>query len=128
TLLLGKILSHALNAERLLRDTRANAQRLSLAMAVSGQDLFELNLQNGEIHSISTTQSLGKYPNRHLLDNIKVLLDQLHPEDAQLIKELLQAVREGRLEEWEGDFRQYINATEWVWIHVAGRLVSRDEK
>ncbi|HHX81794.1 MAG TPA: diguanylate cyclase, partial [Pseudomonadaceae bacterium] len=128
TLLLGKLLSHSLHAEQLLRATRANAQRLSLAMAVSGQDLFELDLQSGEIHSISTTESPEMYPDRHLLDNIDALLGQLHPEDAPLIKELLQAVREGRLEDWEGDFRQYINADEWVWIHVAGRLVSRDEK
>lgn len=126
TVLIGKLLSHFLRTELLAQAALESTQRLSLAMEVSRMELFELDLQSGEIRSLSRELSETRYPDRRYISSLGDLLSELHPEDVAEVQSHLREVQTGKLREWHGDFRQHTHGGGWAWIHVAGRLVAHD--
>jgi diguanylate cyclase (GGDEF)-like protein/PAS domain S-box-containing protein len=125
-LLVGKLLSNFLHKQRLSYDLVEKEQRLRIAISASGQDMFEMNLQTGEIVSISEKAKSEKYPLITIHDNVHDMLKEVHPDDRKkLILDLARA-QKGDMEIWEAEFRQRTKDDDWAWIFVAGQLVSRD--
>lgn len=128
TVLMGKLLSHFLHTEDLARQAQENAQRLQLAMDVARQELFELDLQQGVIHTLPREDSEARYPDRNLVGNLAELFREVHPDDLPGIEAQLQEVQSGQTREWHGDMRQRLHNGSWAWAHVAGRVVASDDQ
>jgi diguanylate cyclase (GGDEF)-like protein/PAS domain S-box-containing protein len=128
TVVVGRMLAGFLQADLLASEVREKEQRLRMALSASGQDLFELNVQTGEMLSLSEAENAQRYPKQRFHRNISSLIEDLHPDDGRKIAALFKDVGAGTLTHWNGEFRQRTLDGGWAWFYAAGRLVSCDQQ
>jgi PAS domain S-box-containing protein len=101
-------------------------ERLRLALAVTNQGLYDLNMQTGEaIVTPEYATMLGYDPSTFYETNAR-WIERLHPDDREPVANIYQAYVAGTLPEYKAEFRQLTQTGEWKWILSLGRIVSWD--
>lgn len=100
-------------------------ERLRLAMTVTKQGWFDLNLQTGEIEvSPEYARMLGFEPDE-FKTNLKIWKKNIHPNDRDYI---LKIFHEG-IEKGEAiplEYRRHTKSGDYIWIHSIGRIFEYD--
>ncbi|MFM7885565.1 MAG: PAS domain S-box protein, partial [Pseudanabaena sp.] len=111
-------------AEVLLQDSE---ERLRLALIAANQGLYDLNPQTGiTVVSPQYATMLGYSPDE-FQETITKWKERMHPDDLERVANNYQAYVNGKLPNYEMEFRQRTKNGEWKWILSIGRIVQWDE-
>lgn len=106
---------------------RESEERLRLALVVSGQGMFDLDIATGDVRvSPEYAAMLGYDPVGHRETRARFMA-QLHPDDRPRIEAAYEACVSGAVPEFEVEFRQRTRDGGWKWILSVGRIVDWDE-
>ncbi|MCB1042441.1 MAG: PAS domain-containing protein [Acidobacteria bacterium] len=100
-------------------------ERLRLALGGSGDELWDWNLQTGEVARINPLKGIHR-PSK--LDGPKDAPSdtRVHPEDSHILLNALQAHLSGQAEDFEAVYRIQADSGEWLWLRAHGQIVERD--
>jgi PAS domain S-box-containing protein len=111
-------------AEQALRDSE---ERLRLALTVTNQGLYDLNIQTGEvIVSPEYAMLLGYDPNT-FEESAAGWLERMHPDDRDTTFATYQAYLSGKRLDYKTEFRHRTRTGEWKWMLSMGKVVTWDE-
>ncbi len=104
---------------------RESEERLRLAMAASNQGWFDLDLESGNITvSPEYVLMLGYSPDE-FQSNLKLWLENIHPEDRDSVASALQACAEDD-EPCTMEYRRRTKSGPWRWLRSTGKIVQRN--
>ena len=110
-------------AENALRESE---ERLALALAVSGQGLYDLDLISGtSVFSDAYARMLGYEPSELELTPTR-WESWLHPEERAWVLQRYQDCLDGRQAEFAAEHRLRTRCGDWLWVHSHGQVVQRD--
>jgi diguanylate cyclase (GGDEF)-like protein len=114
--------------ERDLESTVRNeilAQRMRLALGSARQDWFDLNLQSETMAASSDHIKELDFEVGAQHSSLQQWVNIIHPDDLDRAREVLAvAIRQDKAGELE--YRIRSGASDWLWVHSAGRVVERD--
>nr|WP_246152199.1 PAS domain S-box protein [Roseospira navarrensis] len=114
-------------AQRAVGTWRENEAWLALALDVSGQAPFEIDLVSEMARLSPAHEALfGREPTEHLVSR-DVWQAWAHPDDQARVAALYEACVEGRREDMTAEFRMRHAAGHWIWVRTAARVVQCDE-
>ncbi|MEY4642095.1 MAG: hypothetical protein RLZZ227_2089, partial [Pseudomonadota bacterium] len=128
TVCVGSLLAHYRREERVSCLAQKSEQRLRLALAASGQELLELNLQTGHVASISREDRARLFSDMPDHQSIHSILGDMYADDAVRVGKVFKEMAEGLRAQWQGEFRMRRNAGNYAWFHFAGKLVASDNE
>jgi len=113
---------------RTARALRESEARVALALDVSGQALFEMDLTSGDVvFDAAHARMLKRDPDARSA-TFETWSGWLHPDDRDLVLGLYQELVSGERSEYEADFCFMSGSGEWVWLRSVGRVVEWDDR
>jgi len=110
-------------AETALRESE---ERLALALAVSGQGLYDLDITTGQtVFSDEYARMLGYEPSELELTPA-VWASWLHPEEREEILHLFEDCVTGKRSDYRAEFRLRARSGDWIWVLSVGKVVQWD--
>jgi len=113
--------------ERAQANIRESEQRLKLMLWGTGDELWDLDIQNNSIHRSNPVLvlkgSTGEYT-----QNAGGLYQYVHPDDVATFQESMRMHLKGLTEAFDATCRSESTAGGWRWIRMRGRVVERDAK
>ncbi|MBK1649625.1 PAS domain S-box protein [Rhabdochromatium marinum] len=104
-----------------------NEARLALALEVSGQALYELDLRTGQVHmSLAGAQMLERDPSNPVV-SLATWSSWLHPDDRDRVLQLYEDCVAGRLQDVAAEFRLRSGSGHWIWVRSVARVFQWDE-
>ena len=105
---------------------RESEERLALALAVSGQGLYDLDIATGRtVFSDEYARMLGYEPSELVLTPA-TWASWLHPEEREEILHLFEDCVTGKRAGYRAEFRLRARSGEWIWVLSAGKVVQWD--
>ena len=105
---------------------RASEERLALALAVSGQGLYDLNIATSQtVFSDEYARMLGYKPSELELTPA-LWASWLHPEDREEILHLFESCVTGKRRNYRAEFRLRTRSGDWIWVLSMGKVVDWD--
>ncbi|MCC8998632.1 MAG: PAS domain S-box protein, partial [Candidatus Contendobacter sp.] len=105
---------------------RASEERLALALAVSGQGLYDLNIATGQtVFSDEYARMLGYEPSELELTPA-IWASWLHPEDREQLLRLFEDCVTGKRRDYRAEFRLRTRSGDWIWVLSMGKVVDWD--
>jgi len=109
--------------KRAEEELHASSERLNLALAATGEGLYDLNLLTGKATvSPEYWAMLGDDGSRRTFD-LSAFSDRVHPEDRDRVNAIIDGIANGEIEEYREEFRMRHSAGRWVWVLSVGRAV-----
>ncbi|MFD2113263.1 PAS domain S-box protein [Thiorhodococcus fuscus] len=107
---------------------RESEERLSLALSVAGQGLYDWDIASGKtVINESLARMLGYAP-ADIEVTPSLWKSWLHPDERDLSLYLVRECIEGRRDGYELEQRLCTRRGDWIWVLSAGRAVQRDAK
>jgi two-component system sensor histidine kinase/response regulator len=107
---------------------RQSQKRLQLALEASNLGLWDWNLSSEKVYRHWHWKKILGYEEHEITANFAAFEVLIHPEDAPVIKQVLNAHLQGINPVYEVEFRMRSAAGEWKWIHSRGQVSERDNK
>lgn len=108
-------------AEEFLRDSE---ERLRMALTVSNQGTFDLNVESGDaVVSPEYATQIGYAPGE-LVETNATWLARIHPEDRPRVEKAHLDYVNGRTVDYRVEFRQRTKPGGWLWTLSVGRIVA----
>jgi two-component system sensor histidine kinase/response regulator len=107
---------------------RQSQKRLQLALEASNLGLWDWNLSSEKVYRHWHWKKILGYEEHEITANFAAFEVLIHPEDAPVIKQVLNAHLQGTNPVYEVEFRMRSAAGEWKWIHSRGQVSERDNK
>ncbi|GAB3372605.1 hypothetical protein GCM10027431_23110 [Lysobacter rhizosphaerae] len=106
-----------------VRLLRAKDERLSLAMAASGDVMFEIDFQKNQV-----TETGGEEASRHSSEShsIPAYLDLIHPDDIEPVRHYLEALQQEHTPDLQIECRRRSAANGWRWVRLRGQFIVQD--
>ncbi|NEX20261.1 PAS domain S-box protein [Thiorhodococcus mannitoliphagus] len=120
-------LVYPLTPQRLAENAlRESEERLALALAVSGQGLFDLDVISGtSVFSDAYARMLGYEPSE--LELTPALWESwLHPDERDGVLELYQDCLDGGRADFAAEHRLRMRSGDWLWVRSHAQVVQRD--
>jgi len=104
-----------------------NKKRLELALEAAGLDLWENDLASGIVtrRAVKTFIELG-YSEEEASGNVDDMFSFVHPDDAALVKGLINEHFSGNAPQYRCEFRLRAKNGSWIWYANYGKLMQRD--
>ncbi|MFO1424847.1 MAG: PAS domain S-box protein [Candidatus Competibacteraceae bacterium] len=107
-------------------DLRKSEERLALALSVSGQGLYDINLVTGQaVFSAEYARMLGYEPSELELTPA-TWASWLHPEERERIWQLFEDCVTGKQSDYQAELRLRTRCGEWIWVRSVGKVVEWD--
>ncbi|MGD1856221.1 MAG: sensor histidine kinase [Leptolyngbyaceae cyanobacterium] len=117
--------------QRVLERTQAlqvSEERLQMALAGSGDGLWDWNIVTGEVYLSPRWQEMLGYGATELPGNVSTWETLIHPEDkAGVMKSLRLHLQDSRVP-YAFDYRVKMKSGEWKWIGNYGQVVTRNDQ
>ncbi|GAB3092975.1 ATP-binding protein [Lysobacter terrae] len=106
-----------------VRLLRAKDERLSLAMAASGDVMFEIDFQKNQV-----TETGGEEASRHSSEShsIPAYLDLIHPDDIEPVRHYFEALQQEHTPDLQVECRRRSAANGWRWVRLRGQFIAQD--
>ena len=105
---------------------RESEERLALALAVSGQGLYDLDITTGQtVFSNEYARMLGYGPSELVLTP-EVWASWLHLEEREEILHLFEDCVTGKRRDYRAEFRLRTRSGDWIWVLSVGKIVQWD--
>ena len=123
----SSVLAYPLTLQRQTETAlRESEERLALALAVSGQGLYDLDIATGKaVFSDEYARMLGYEPSELQLTPT-VWTSWLHPDDREWVLRLYEECIAGKQADYQAEFRLRTRSGGWIWVRSVGRIVQRD--
>jgi PAS domain S-box-containing protein len=109
--------------QRTSQDFSASQERFRLAMEATRDGIWDWNVDTGEVfYNPGYTRMLGWEP-EEFRDRVETWSDLIHPEDRERVLEVNQACIDGRIPQFEVEYRIRTRAGEWKWILGRGKRI-----
>lgn len=105
-----------------------NDKRFRLALDVSSNGVWDRNLQTGEIYFGENWYRTLGYENDTTDSEANSFENLLHPDDRQRVLAHRDSYTEGKLANYEVEYRLRNKAGDWKWFLSRGQAVTRDEE
>ena len=114
--------------ERRHRDQlREREGRLTMALWGSGDEFWDLRLQENRLYRLGADQLLGEgTPTDIDFDDWCNYV--LHPDDLDHVRAALAACLDGSVDHFESEYRLKTVGGDWIWVLGRGKIVGRDAK
>jgi PAS domain S-box-containing protein len=106
---------------------RENEERLKLALKVSGQGLYDLNLITGVAKIDSAYASLLSYDPNKTTETHNEWIERLHPDDRDIVMQTYSDYVNKKSDGYIVESRQKTASGEWRWILSMGKIVEYDD-
>ncbi len=101
---------------------RSSEERLKLALWASGDGMWDWNINEDKVYRTDLTG------NRSISDGDNTLIDNIHPEDKQKVKQALNDHLKGRTPFYEAEYRVEHTPGNWIWLLDRGKVVESNNK
>ncbi|MCH2548274.1 MAG: ATP-binding protein [Alphaproteobacteria bacterium] len=109
------------------KENREMQERMALAMSSTSDSIFDWNMEDDSIYlSPRYKQQLG-YGDDDIADNATAIINRIHPDDKENVKDYLQRYLEGEIEEYSQVYRTQHKDGHWLWLNSRGRAIFNDE-
>jgi len=109
--------------KRAEEELHASSERLNLALAATGEGLYDLNLLTGKATvSQEYWEMLGEEGSPLTFD-LAAFSDRVHPDERDLVNSVVGRMASGEVDEYREEFRMRHAAGRWVWVLSVGRVV-----
>ncbi|MFA5012543.1 MAG: PAS domain S-box protein [Ignavibacteria bacterium] len=105
---------------------RENEERLKLALAVSKQGIYDLDIKSGKaIITPEYARMIGFEP-EEFSESHEAWNSRLHPDDKERVIKLYEDYLNGLSTEYSVEFRDLTKSGEWKWILSTGKITEYD--
>ncbi len=101
-------------------------ERLRMALSVTHQGLYDLNIQTGEVLVTNEYAAMLGYEHDSFHETHMAWQARLHPEDFAATTTAFNDYISGKTEKYRVEFRQRKKDGEWIWILSVGAIVEYD--
>lgn len=101
-----------------------DVERLTLTLSSSGDELWDWDVYSGQIYRANTWNTID-FPQDSLRSHT-TYENNVHENDVERLKELLEAHLQGKTQFFELAYRVKTFSGEWVWVLDRGKVVKRD--
>lgn len=101
-------------------------ERLQLALAASGEGLWDWKIETGEVYRSPRYLEILDYVPEELPKNVASWVEALHPDDASRVFDGLNAHLQNGLVQFACEYRMKTKTGEWKWIADSGKVVTWD--
>ena len=101
-------------------------ERLRMALSVTHQGLYDLNVQTGETVVTSEYAAMLGYEPDNFHETHTAWLARLHPDDIETTTKAYTDYISGKAEKYRVEFRQRKKNGEWIWILSVGAIAQYD--
>jgi len=109
--------------KRAEEELRASSERLNMALAATGEGLYDLNLLTGKATvSPEYWEMLGEAGSPLTFD-LASFSDRVHPDERDRVNLVVERMASGEIDEYREEFRMRHAAGRWVWVLSVGRVV-----
>ena len=110
------------HAEEALRESE---ERYALALQGANDGIWDWDLRTNHVHYSARWQAILGYADAALLTSIDAWLDQVHPDDVALVRQQLEAQRQGTTALFESEHRIWRSADQvYLWVLARGMTVA----
>ncbi|MBI4779986.1 MAG: PAS domain-containing protein [Oscillatoriophycideae cyanobacterium NC_groundwater_1537_Pr4_S-0.65um_50_18] len=107
---------------------RQSEERLQLALAGSGDGLWDWNIATGEAYLSPRWQEMLGYEAGELANHISTWQTLIHPEDRPWLMERLEKHLQNPQIPYGFDYRLQTKSGEWKWVGTYGKVVAYDDQ
>jgi PAS domain S-box-containing protein len=111
------------NTEAALRESE---ERLQLALAASGDGLWDCNIATGEVYLSDRWCEMLGYAKSELSNDLTTWEKLIHPEDKSWVMEVLQSHLQDSSLPYTFEYQMQTKSGEWKWIANHGKVVMWD--
>ena len=112
--------------ERTQETLRLNEERLQLALAGSGDGLWDWNIPTGELYLSPRWLDMLGYEVDELRGHVETWKRLIHPDDKPWVMERLRAHLQDSAVSYTFDYRLQTKSGDWLWIANYAKVVVRD--
>lgn len=117
-------ISHRIKMEEKLKRSE---QRLTLAMSVASDGIWDWNLQKNEVTFDERHYTMCGYQPYEYPQNFNEWKKRLHPDDIDAVVKSIEDFISGDTKEYQMEFRFLHKDGHHIWIHGKGEIVEHDE-
>ncbi len=105
---------------------KENEERLKLALAVSKQGIYDLNIQTGKAVITPEYARMIGYEPKDFTETHESWKSRLHPDDRENVIKKYEDYLNGRSTDYCVEFRDKTKSGEWKWILSTGKITEYD--
>ncbi len=105
---------------------QASEERLRLVIEATSDAIWDWNLRSNDLYFSERWYTMLGYAPGEFAAAYDSWRERVHPDDVAAAEAALQAHLDGRLPEYNVEFRLRTHSGSWHWIHARGRVVERD--
>jgi len=102
---------------------KASRQRLLMMLDASSDGVWEYNVKTGSFKVSSRTWEKLGYLTHEVEESIGFMLQMIHPEDREMVKQKLIAYIKGKQSTYQNEFRIQRKDGQWLWVLSRGKLL-----
>lgn len=102
---------------------KAGRQRLLMMLDASSDGVWEYNVKTGSFKVSSRTWEKLGYLTNEVEESIGFMLQMIHPEDRDMVKQKLISYIKGKQVSYKNEFRIQRKDGQWLWVLSRGKLL-----
>lgn len=103
-------------------------ERLKFTLEGSNDALWDLNMVTGELYVSPRWSNMMAYPVGEIPNTLKAWEKRLHPDDKQKVYDLLDTLKNGRVNFFQIEYRFKTRTGQYKWILNRGKIVKVDSR
>ncbi|MEY4669017.1 MAG: hypothetical protein RL518_1716 [Pseudomonadota bacterium] len=102
-------------------------QRLQFALKAGRLGFWDWDVVSGTCHYGGDWANLLGFPEDYFQPKISVWESLLHPQDAQGVKDILRSNLDGKIPEFEAEYRLKTGSGDYTWVSARGRVIEQNQ-
>ena len=111
-------------AEEALKESE---ERQKLAIEGANLGVWDWDVKTGVVIRNKEYAAILGYRLKKMGQDIEDWWQQIHPDDQEAMKEIVQSLFDGKLPYIETEYRMRSKDGQWIWVHTRGRITDQDE-
>lgn len=107
---------------------RQSEEQLDLALRGADLGLWDWNIKTGKVEFNTRWAEMRGYHLNEVKPYVDSWISGIHPEDLPRVQKTLDDYFNGRISEYESEFRVSTKSGNWIWILDRGKLFERDSE
>lgn len=126
----NKIIVIAQNITEIVRANQKiaeNEKRLKEVLEITQEGIWDWNIKTGEVKHNEQWYSIFGFEENDLTNRINLFMDQIYPDDKEIVMERLRRVLDGEAKMYISEHRMVRKNGEIMWVQDRGKVVEFDD-